>query len=407
MRLFAALGPGDIVAAHRTQLGGGTTRSETSIVFSGQIIEYCRERGIELLALSHNARRDVIVDGGIQVENSPARADGAAGLRFFAAQIFEALRLAVRAWRFKADLAIVDSGTTQYFALALFRLLGVRVAVNFHNTLWPNGFRPQGRKARIKLALDRWFFRRVAAAAIGCSPECGRQVRELAGRELSFFEYRGQFRSEGFRPRPIAAERTPFRIVFVGRVEQNKGVFDVVSVADALRQRSYLPVVFEICGDGNALPDLKRAVAEKKLAAAVTIHGRLARPDLLNVYSRAHAIIVPTRSTFCEGLPLVCAEAVLAGIPIVTSRLSNALPVLGPAIAEAAPEDVDSYAAAIRKLVEDPAEYDRLRAACPELARQFVDRARSYPAAVDRLIAHLFPNWRTLDDFGAIFSRIG
>src|SRR5579871_126878 len=69
MKLFAALGPGDIVAAHRAQMRGEAFLSETSIIFSGQLFEYCRERGIETLALSRHPRTDCLCDGPLRLEN--------------------------------------------------------------------------------------------------------------------------------------------------------------------------------------------------------------------------------------------------------------------------------------------------------------------------------------------------
>ena len=90
-------------------------------------------------------------------------------------------------------------------------------------------------------------------------------------------------------------------------------------------------------------------------------------------------------------MPLVCAEAVLSGRPVVTSRLSNALALLGDAIAVAQPDDVASYAEAVRSIAEEPARYQRLRAACPAAAAQFLDRGRSYAAAVDQLISAALP----------------
>ena len=63
MKLFSALGPGDIVAAHRAQMSGKTVVSETSIIFSGQLVEYCRESNIEMLAISSNPRVDKLSDG--------------------------------------------------------------------------------------------------------------------------------------------------------------------------------------------------------------------------------------------------------------------------------------------------------------------------------------------------------
>jgi glycosyltransferase involved in cell wall biosynthesis len=223
---------------------------------------------------------------------------------------------------------------------------------------------------------------------------------------LPFFEYRCQFRIDRFQFRQDR-ERTPFRVIFVGRAERNKGVLDIVAMAERLREHSGMPIVFEVCGDGNALPELRRIVQEKRLGDIVIVHGRLPQSELFQLYSRAHAVIVPTRSDFCEGLPAVCAEAVLSGLPIITSRLSNAIPVLGPALMEAEPENIESYVGAILRLAEDKATYSRLCNACPGLARQFLDRSQSHPAALDLLIAHHFPGWKRLNNYEPIFERIG
>ena len=52
MKLFAALGPGDIVGAHRRRMAGEHVKTETSEPFSVQLLDWCKLRGIEVLALS-------------------------------------------------------------------------------------------------------------------------------------------------------------------------------------------------------------------------------------------------------------------------------------------------------------------------------------------------------------------
>ncbi len=408
MRLFTALGPGDIVAAHRAQIAGESVASETSLIFSGQLLEYCREQGIETLALSDNSRLDSLADGFLYLENRPCWLGGRSGLYYHLSKIARALYFTVRAKRFGADLAIVDSGSVHYFALATFWLASIPIVINFHNTLWPNGSRPKRKVARLIQYLDSIFFRYVAAGALGCSPECGRQAQQLAGYSLPYFEYRSQFRASDFRIRetlPDKPDKSVFRIVFAGRIERSKGVFDIISIAERLKE-SVVPVVFEVCGGGGALPELRRVVEEGGLSKEVRIYGKLERADLLKVYNRAHAVIVPTRSDFCEGLPLVCAEAILSGLPLITSRLSNATTVLGPAVAEAEPEDIESYVRVIRTLVEDGLVHKLLSDACVELGTQFIARSQSYPAAVDRLIGSLCEDWNLLKSFDNMFSRI-
>jgi glycosyltransferase involved in cell wall biosynthesis len=387
MRIFAALGGGDIVAAQRKELSGDSRIGETSLTFSGQLYRYCAEQGFHGLFTGHCRRADSLDTPLVRLVNVPRGAEGEGGWKFHAGRIAYGVKLARMARAFRADLALIDSGTTHHFALAAFRLSGIPVAVNFHNVRWPQGFEPRGSIASTVRALDSWAFRHVISAAMGCSPECGVQARADGANALPYFGWCAQYAPEGFEDSAVAAQRNPFRLLFAGRIEDNKGVFDLLRISAALKERCSIPVTIEVCGDGSALGLLRTAVAASDQADRITVTGRLERAELLAAYRRAHAVIVPTRSTFCEGMPLVCAEAVLCGRPVVTSRVSNALPVLGDAIAVAQPDDVSSYAEAVRGIAEDPARYERLRGACPAAAAQFLDRRRSYAAAVAQLIA--------------------
>jgi glycogen(starch) synthase len=406
LKIFAALGPGDIVEAHRQQIAHQSVETETSIIYSGQFLEFCRLREVKVLAISHNARIDLLVDADIQLENNPTfmRYNGA--LTFHLSRILRAFYLAYRAKRFGADYALINSGSTHYFALSVFSLLGIRVAVDFHNTLWPTGYPPRGVLKTALRKLDGLYFRWCSAGTIGVSEECGRQVRELAKRVIPFFGYKCQFRAADFSNSALRSpmEDGVFRLAFVGRVEANKGTLDLVAIADLLRTQ---PVKFEVCGDGPALIELKKQVQDKKLDEAFTIRGALGRQDLLNVYKNSDAVIVPTRSDFAEGMPKVCAEAALFGLPILTSKLSNALDTLGPAIVETQPDRPESYAAAILTLVRDPQRCINIRASCSELTAPFLDRNNGLASAFDRLLSVSSPGWKlSLDAHNSVFAKV-
>jgi len=389
MKLFFGLGPGDIVGARRAALAGEAIQ-ETSIAFSEQLFSFCRAQGIAVLAISSNSRRDELTDGSIRIENRPHLLRGS-GIRFHMAMLTYAAYLAFRARRFGADIAIIDSGTTHYFALTAFWLLGIPVAVNLHNVLWPSGFPPDGRVSRTIFSLNAMFFRHIAVGAVGVSPECERQVRTVARYPVPFYQYRCQFLEQGFRSGKPYQGGT-FRIAFVGRAEMDKGLLDLIDIANQLRSASNPKFVFDVCGDGTALSELRKKVDDCGLHDLLIIHGRLERSRLLDIYANAHAVIVPTRSTFCEGMPQACAEATLSCLPVVTSQVTNAFDVIGLACVRAETNDIDSYVRAIRSLVERPEFYDRLRSECPSLSKQFVDMEQGYGAAVRRLISDLFPN---------------
>lgn len=124
LRLFTALGPGDIVSARRKQRSQQVI-NETSIAFSEQILAYCYLAGIKTLAISSNRRIDSLRDAEITLENRPKVFAGSGGIRFHLSQIFYGVYLAFRARLFNADIAIIDSGTSHYFALISFRVLGI------------------------------------------------------------------------------------------------------------------------------------------------------------------------------------------------------------------------------------------------------------------------------------------
>jgi glycogen synthase len=401
LKLFAALGPGDIVGARRSRLAGNPIK-ETSIAFSEQLFSYCRFRDLKTLAISSNSRVDKLEDGSITIENRPKLLAGG-GIRFHLSQILYAFYLAARARRFGADVAIIDSGTTHYFALTLFRMLGIAVIVNLHNVLWPRGFPPRRVVPRAIRSLNAWFLRYIAAGAIGVSPECKRQVWAESRNRIRFCEYRCQFEPNGFEL-SISYQDGPFRIVFVGRTEINKGILDILQIAITLRALSPVPVIFDVCGDGSALADLREQIIQNGLTDIVIAHGRVERAKLLKIYANSHAAIVPTRSNFTEGMPQVCAEAVLSNLPVITSQVANAFDVIGPATISAETDNIQSYVAAILALIETPDLYKDLRSKCSKLSVQFLDRSKSFPAAVDDMLSFTFKK-TPLGDYDELFER--
>lgn len=393
MKLFAALGPGDIVKAHKDQIAGRRIASETALPYSGQIAEYCRANGIELLGVSHNPRADVIHDGSIRLINDPSLIVTEKGAAYHLAVLRRALRLAIMAKSFGADIATIDSGVTHYFALGVFSMVGIPTIVDFHNTLWPTGFPPQGLQ-RLISRLDGLYFRFLTAGTIGNSEECGRQVRAIGGENVPFYGYKAQFNAADFN---LDASEPPdrFTVVYAGRLEEDKGATDLIEIAKLVEPHG---VSFIVCGDGSASGRLQNI-------PGINLRGKLNSRELAKVYASASAVIVPTRSTFREGLPRSCIEAVFHGLPLITSILANATDSLGPAVVLAEPNSPASYAAAILHLARNRARQQSIRRATADLTGQFLDRSNSLPAALDRLLTARLGR-SPASSFEQIFSRI-
>ena len=239
---------------------------------------------------------------------------------------------------------------------------------------------------------DSLFWRYGAAGVLSVSPECERQVRELAGRlEVPAVQYRALYKADQWQgiADPSTLPRVPFIVVFAGRVERDKGVFDILHIAETVEKRVPGKVIFRVCGNGAALSGFRETVTSKGLDAIVQITGPLRRPDLLNEYARCHLVIVPTRSTFCEGMPRSCAEAILSGRPVLTTKLSNASDVMPGAIIEAVPDNPKSYAQCIIDLLHEPESYARACAATTRYRAQFLDEKHGLLAALDTIFTNV------------------
>ncbi|MHB8885757.1 MAG: glycosyltransferase family 4 protein [Methylovirgula sp.] len=387
-RIFFAAGPGNVIHAHEQWSANRHDPTQTSITYSSQFEEFCRNIGASAYIISYNEGRKKISDGPFILEHRPKPFAGAAGLSFHIREALYALGLLRTAVEFGANIAVIDSGTSQYFMLFLFRLAGIKVVLHLHNTLWPRGFPPTRRAQRLISYLDSLFFRYGAAAIIGVSPECVRQVKRLTkGRHGPVYETRAQYRREHFvRIEPPPRDQRPFRIMFVGRITRDKGVFDVLEMARKIEAGRPRRVQWEICGAGPDLDELKQQHSMMGLQEVVNIRGWTAPNEICQLFPKVHASIVPTRSGFAEGLPLTSIESVLASRPVITSAVNPAIEVFEPTCVEARTDDVGSYVEAILKLIDNPDDYQRLRDNCAELQEQFYDRQRGFAAVLKEVI---------------------
>jgi len=83
----------------------------------------------------------------------------------------------------------------------------------------------------------------------------------------------------------------------------------------------------------------------------------------------------------------VALEGVLAGRPVVTSRISNAVELLGDAVVEVPREDSEAYRQAIQKLSADPEFYAAKCRACHAAKERFYDSYRSWGGILRSMLA--------------------
>ena len=376
---------GDVVEALTCWYNQEDVITETSRTFSGQVFDFCKKNKLNTLVISA-FEENKQVDFGVFSAYSRPKLLLKGGIGYHLSQIWYGLKILVTVIRYQPKYLHITNGATHWFILAPLKLFGIKIYPHFHNTFWAKGYPPTGKIQRLLLKLDSWFLKHIASAAICCSPEIARQIQEITNNQnCPTYVFKAQFYASSFEnsaPPPPHAQK-PFVVVFAGRIERNKGVFDVLAMAEKLQNEN---VIFHICGGGPALDELKNQCKKQHLTDKVVIHGRLNRHELLNIYQYGHVVIVPTRSDFFEGLPMVSIESVLLARPLITSKLSNALDVLGDVIVEAEPENIDSYVSAIRKLAFDKSLYEKISQACQPLRAQFLDGKQGLTEALEHTL---------------------
>ena len=174
--------------------------------------------------------------------------------------------------------------------------------------------------------------------------------------------------------------------VYAGRLSPEKGVDTLVEAAGLLAER-HPGTVLHIAGDGPERESLER-LASERAPGAVRFHGRLSRPDLVDLLRRSRVAVVPSR--WLENMPLSVLEAQALGVPVVASALGGLVDLVDDGVdgSLVPADDPAALAAAVDPYLRD----DDLTARRGRAARTRVENAHDpagHAAAVDDIYARV------------------
>jgi glycosyltransferase involved in cell wall biosynthesis len=387
LRILYAAGPGDVVSTYRNWKQKLDDPSQVSVTYSGQFYDVCQDLKAHGYALSFHSATEVLKDGLITIENRAKRPHSASGILYHFAEIWYGLRLVATAIRFRADVAVVAEGTTYWFILLLLSLFRIKLIPSLHCVLWPKYKPPAGRQRLIN-RLNKGLFQKHCLALLSASEEITKQIQQITHSQHSqVVHFLPTYRRETFSDiAEPTATRNPFRVLFAGRIEINKGVFDLLEMAKRFQAEGRTEIEFAICGTGSALEELRREAAKAGVAESFHCYGHRSRQEMKEELRMAHVLIVPTTTDFIEGFNQVVVEGVLAGRPVITSSICPALSYVRDAVVEVAPDDVQGYGDAIVRLREDRGLYEEKRLACLAYQPQFYDLKQSWAAALESVL---------------------
>jgi glycosyltransferase involved in cell wall biosynthesis len=375
--------PGDVISSYR-QWREGREPAWGPRSASGQFYSVCERLGARVLLVAliglRTPAETELSEGQFHIVCRRCRANELSGLRYHWSLLGYGLRAIASVVRFRADIVVVSEGVHRPLLFPL-AAAGYKIVPSLACALWPETKPPPLRK-RLMQRLSSLLYRRFAFAIISMSDQISAQLRSISGgRTRPIVEWLPTY----LRPASVAPDPSgggPFRVLFAGRIEHEKGVFDVLAIARRFREAGGPDMTFELCGRGRALDELKAAAAAAGLAPErFLVRGHCPPAELSEAYARCHAVIVPTTSSFAEGLNQVVIEAILATRPVVTSRICPAIRYVQGGVVEVPPDDVQAYGNALLRLATDRDFYEAKRSGCRAIDEPFYDPRNGLAAA--------------------------
>ena len=189
----------------------------------------------------------------------------------------------------------------------------------------------------------------TAADLRRCFPSCADRVRVvLSGVDARF---------EPATAAAIAATRIALGapdgyLLYAGTLEPRKNLPRLLDAWEAARRADpRFPPLLLAGPEGWKARDLMRRLRDLQ-GSGVKLLGRLPQPELVATMQAARVFVYPS---LYEGFGLPPLEAMACGVPVVTSSSSSLPEVVGDAGLLVEPQDTKALAAALVRLVGDPA----------------------------------------------------
>ena len=168
------------------------------------------------------------------------------------------------------------------------------------------------------------------------------------GVDLAEFTPQRDGREPAFGPGPV--------ILFVGRLHQEKGIFDLLDAFGYVRA-AHPSATLILAGDGPARPEMEHVIARRGWAGTVRLLGMVKNRDLPPIFRAADIFVAPSVTTrkWEEQVGMTNIQAMACGVPVVSTR-SGAIPeyvpdgVAGILVPE---RDPAALAEAINRLLAD------------------------------------------------------
>jgi colanic acid/amylovoran biosynthesis glycosyltransferase len=181
------------------------------------------------------------------------------------------------------------------------------------------------------------------------------------------------------------SESAALRVLFVGRLVEKKGIFDLIAAVAAIAP-AHPGLRCDVLGGGALEEAARRAVAAAGLEATVVIHGAVPPDAVADAIAAADLLVAPSKrapSGDKEGTPTVIQEAMASGLPVVSTRHAGI-----PEMIESGREGLlvdEGDSAALAQAIASAAESSELRAGWARAARAKIEEGWDATRQAQRL----------------------
>ena len=198
-----------------------------------------------------------------------------------------------------------------------------------------------------------WWLANESDGLITCSASMADEVARLYGVDIApITVIRNGIDVSTWQFRRRAPQSGAAKLLYVGRLEYEKGIQDVIAALPRIR-RSHPGTTLAIAGEGTQCDWLRELARTHRVARSVEFLGKLDHTELLSWLHAADAIVLPSRY---EPFGIIALEAAAAGTPLVASTAGG----LGEAVVDGEtglsflPADVAGLTSAVRETLDDP-----------------------------------------------------
>jgi glycosyltransferase involved in cell wall biosynthesis len=195
-----------------------------------------------------------------------------------------------------------------------------------------------------------------------------------------------------YQPKPSASNGRS-KILSVGRLSEKKGLVYLVRACRILKDQEY-DFTCHIIGEGPQRSELRSLIEQLSLEDTVHLRGALPHEEVIENYRQATLFVLPcikAKDGDMDGIPNVLPEAMAMQVPVVSTDISGIPELVDDQVNGllAPPGDEKALAAAMARLLDDPALCERLG----QSGRQSIVDTFDVNQNVLKFAATLWPDW--------------